>query len=74
MGASTSEVGYTSATTRRGNHKVYMDMWWHWKKNKNKEKYLRLCCACSCEGGDYVGLVVVVDVFVVVSWWCCWCC
>jgi hypothetical protein len=32
MGAPTSEVGYTSATTRRGDHDVYMDMWWHWKK------------------------------------------
>jgi hypothetical protein len=30
MGAPTSEVGYTSATTRRGDHEVYMDMWWHW--------------------------------------------
>jgi hypothetical protein len=28
MGALTSEVGYTSATTRRGDHVVYMDMWW----------------------------------------------
>jgi hypothetical protein len=30
MGAQTSEVGYTSATTRRGDHEVYMDMRWHW--------------------------------------------
>jgi hypothetical protein len=30
MGAPTSEVGYTSATTRRGDHEVYMGMWWHW--------------------------------------------
>jgi hypothetical protein len=29
MGAPTSEVGYTSATTRRGEHEVYMDMWRH---------------------------------------------
>jgi hypothetical protein len=25
MGAITSEVGFTSATTRRGNHEVYID-------------------------------------------------
>jgi hypothetical protein len=37
MGAQTSEVGYTSATTRRRDHEVYMDMWWG-KKNKNKTK------------------------------------
>jgi hypothetical protein len=30
MGAPTSEVGYTSAKTRRGDHEVCMDMWWHW--------------------------------------------
>jgi hypothetical protein len=29
MGAPTSEVGYTSATTRRGDHEVNMDMGWH---------------------------------------------
>jgi hypothetical protein len=32
MGVPTSEVGYNSATTRRGYHEVCMDMWWHWKK------------------------------------------
>jgi hypothetical protein len=32
MGAPTSDVGYTSATTRKGDHEVYMDMWWHWGK------------------------------------------
>jgi hypothetical protein len=32
MDAPTSEVGYTSATTRRGDHEVYVDMWWHWNK------------------------------------------
>jgi hypothetical protein len=30
MGAPTSEVGYTSATIRRGNHEVRMEFWWHW--------------------------------------------
>jgi hypothetical protein len=34
MGAPTSDVGYTSATTRREYHKVYMDMWWHWEEEK----------------------------------------
>jgi hypothetical protein len=31
MGAANSEVSYTSASTRRWDHEVYMDMWWHWK-------------------------------------------
>jgi hypothetical protein len=35
MGIPTSEVGYTSATTRRETTKSIRDMWWHWiKKNK----------------------------------------
>jgi hypothetical protein len=34
MGAPTSEGGYTSATTRRGDHEVCMDMWWHWEEKK----------------------------------------
>jgi hypothetical protein len=29
MGAPTSEVGYTSATTRRENHEVFMYMCWY---------------------------------------------
>jgi hypothetical protein len=34
MGIPTSEVGYTSAITRRETTKSMMDMWWHWiKKN-----------------------------------------
>jgi hypothetical protein len=33
MGAPTSEAGYTSATTRRGDHEVYTDMWWDLGKN-----------------------------------------
>jgi hypothetical protein len=32
MGVPTSEVGYTSATTRRETTKSMTDMWWHWKK------------------------------------------
>jgi hypothetical protein len=39
MDIPTSEVGYTSATTGRGDHQVQTDIWWHWvkkfKKNKN---------------------------------------
>ena len=30
MGAPTSEVGYTIATTRRENHEVHKNRWWHW--------------------------------------------
>jgi hypothetical protein len=30
MGVPTSEVGDTSATTRRGTTKSMTDMWWHW--------------------------------------------
>jgi hypothetical protein len=33
MGIPTSEVSYTSATTRRGTTKSMTDMWWHWGKN-----------------------------------------
>jgi hypothetical protein len=36
MGTPTSEVGYTSATTKRGDHEVYMDMWWHWPKKNQR--------------------------------------
>jgi hypothetical protein len=32
MGAPTSDVGYTSATTRRRDHEIYKDMWWGWRK------------------------------------------
>jgi hypothetical protein len=34
MGVPNSEVGYASATTRRRDHEVYMDMWWHWGEIK----------------------------------------
>jgi hypothetical protein len=37
MGVSTSEVGYTSATTRRETTKFMMDMWWHWKTTNNNK-------------------------------------
>jgi hypothetical protein len=30
MGVPASEVGYTSATTRRETMKSMMDMWWRW--------------------------------------------
>jgi hypothetical protein len=30
MGVPSSEVGYTSATTRRETTKSIRDMWWHW--------------------------------------------
>jgi hypothetical protein len=30
MGAPNTGVGYNLATTRRGDHEVCMDMWWHW--------------------------------------------
>jgi hypothetical protein len=30
MGAPTSEVGYTIATTRRENNELHKDRWWHW--------------------------------------------
>jgi hypothetical protein len=36
MGVPTSEVGYTSATTRRETTKYIRDMWWHWIKKKKK--------------------------------------
>jgi hypothetical protein len=46
MGALTSEVGYTSATTRRGDHEIYMGMWWHWKKRSSFTNLSIPCCQC----------------------------
>jgi len=34
MGVPTSEVGYTPAMSRREDHEVHKDMWWHWTKIK----------------------------------------
>jgi len=34
MGIPTSEVGYTPAMSRREDHEVHKDMWWHWTKKK----------------------------------------
>jgi hypothetical protein len=44
MGVPTSEVGYTSATTRRETMKSIRDMWWYWifKKNSRKLLYMNL--------------------------------
>jgi hypothetical protein len=36
MGVPTSEVGYTSVTTRRETTKSMTDMWWHWIKKEKK--------------------------------------
>jgi hypothetical protein len=43
MDAPTSEVGYTSATTRRGTMKSKRDMWWYWGKKLGKRvrKFLK---------------------------------
>jgi len=34
MGVPTSEVGYTAAMSRREDHEVHKDMWWHWTKKE----------------------------------------
>jgi len=34
MGAPNSEVGYTSAMTRREDHEIHKDMWWHGGKKR----------------------------------------
>jgi len=35
MGVPTSEVGYTAAMFRRGDHEAHKDMWWgHWTQKK----------------------------------------
>ena len=36
MGVPTSEVGYTAAMSRREDHEVHKDMWWHWTQKKIK--------------------------------------
>jgi hypothetical protein len=57
MGVPTSEVGYTSATTRRETMKSKMDMWWHWMIKKKKspgviaEKTKQMLCLFQ----QYVG-------------------
>jgi len=42
MGVPPSEVGYTLVTTGRGDHEVYMDIWWHWRRKK-KRKNVHYC-------------------------------
>jgi hypothetical protein len=37
-----SEVGYTSATTRRETTKSMTDMWWHWKTTTFRNKFLEI--------------------------------
>jgi len=37
MGVPTSEVGYTPAMPRRGDHEVHKDMWWHWTPPPSKK-------------------------------------
>jgi len=37
MGIPTSEVGYTSAMQRMGDHEVQKEMWGHWGKKKKKK-------------------------------------
>jgi len=39
MGVPTSEVGYTIATTRREDHEVHKNRWWHWREREEKETY-----------------------------------
>jgi len=34
MGVPASEVGYTPAMSRREDHQVHKDMWWHWGKKQ----------------------------------------
>ena len=34
MGVPLSEVGYIAAMSRREDHEVHKDMWWHWTKKK----------------------------------------
>jgi hypothetical protein len=52
MGAPTSEVGYTIATTRRENHEVHKNKWWEKKKitfaSVGELKILRIsrCTVC----------------------------
>jgi hypothetical protein len=38
MGTPTSEVGYTSAINRRGNHEVHMDMQWYWRERERERE------------------------------------
>jgi hypothetical protein len=40
MGVPTSEVGYTTAMSRREDHEVHKDMWWHWIKKSVENNLL----------------------------------
>ena len=40
MGIPTSEVGYTPAMSRREDHEVHKDVWWHWEKNNTLHKFV----------------------------------
>ena len=47
MGAPTSEVGYTIATTRKETTKVHKNMWWHWGGGGSYSLfYLKLFKSC----------------------------
>jgi len=43
-GTLTSEVGYTMATTRRVNHQVHKNRWWHWRKKTLSTQYSTSTC------------------------------
>jgi hypothetical protein len=49
MGAPTSEIGYTTATTRRGDHEVNIDRWLIGKKKKERTKKKRKKKKSQCE-------------------------
>ena len=40
MGVPTSEVGYTAAMSRREDHEVHKDMWWHWAQKEHCKVFI----------------------------------
>jgi hypothetical protein len=54
MGVPTSEVGYTSATTRKETTKSMTDMWWH---GKTTTTTINMCRTCN-EEKHYTGSTV----------------
>ena len=53
-----SEVGYTIATTRRETTKVHKNMWWHWIIHRHYCHHHRLFCCYCCAVIKYEGDVI----------------
>ena len=53
MGVPTSEVGYTIATTRRENHEVHKNRWWHWRGGKKNITHITQQVMLHCNDEEF---------------------